>query len=149
MTATAQLCLLDFLASPPAPPPAAPPPRAARIAPPPRRSPAAAFAPVDLRTLAILAGVSLLREIEGDRVALEPAGWHGAMAERARLVQHQMAGTLTPGNAAVLATLQRLHLALVGETADQAVIVPAYALEDLHDALAGLRLAAMETPDGT
>lgn len=151
MTAAASSSQLDLFGAAPAapPPPPVPAAPAARIVAPPRPSPAAAFAGVDLSALAAIAGVQLLAEIEDDRIALEPAGWQAAMAERARLVQHQLAGTLTPGNAEALAALQRLQLAQVGQTPDGAIVTAHWALEHLHDALAGLRLAATENPDGT
>jgi hypothetical protein len=106
----------------------------------------AAFADIEPATLAILAGVQLLAEIEEGRIALDRPGWDTAMAERARLVDRQIAGTLSRGQAEALAALQRLQLAQVGQTPNGAVITPTYALADLHDTIAGLRLAVRETP---
>lgn len=149
-TSSGQLDL--FGAAPAAPLPLSPAlaAPAARIVIPPRPSPAAAFAGVEPATLEILAGVELLAEMPDPlgtwpRVAVGRAGWEAAMAERARLVERLLAGTLNPGQAEALAALQRLELARTGEALG-GIEIAAFGLEDLQQALAGLRLAATEEP---
>lgn len=136
---------LDLFAAP-APAKAAPAARPAPIVPTPRPTPGARFTGLEPRTLEAMAWVTLAAELEDGRILLAADGWQAAMTERARLVQHQIAGTLTPGAGEALAALQRLHLAWAGEAPGGAVITPAWALADLHDAIAGLRLAPPEAP---
>lgn len=150
-----QLDLLGLLATP-APPAAAPapPPRATIILPPqpcgcpPGRRCRGAIAhslrQVCPATITVLAGVTVLREVSDDLLALDPAGWVMAMLHRDSLVRQQLAGTLGAGDGEVLGVLSHLQLAWAGQAPDGAVLVHPKALEHVHDMLAGLRCAAME-----
>lgn len=151
-----QLDLLSLLATPAAPPAAAPapPPRAVVVLPaqpcgcPPGRVClgyiAHALRQVCPATISVLAGVTVLREVGDDRLALDPAGWTMAMLHRSSLVREQLTRTIAPGDAEVLGVLTRLQLAWAGLEPDGAVLVHPSALEHVHDMLAGLRCAAIE-----
>lgn len=97
--------------------------------------------------------VTLLRELPPgpngvEQVALGPVGWDMAVAHRAHLVAHQLAGTLAIGDAHALAALSHLMLHDIGRTDSGAVIVPAHAYDHLQQAIAGLRCAAQEEANG-
>lgn len=142
----------DLFALAPPPPRAAPAPIAPPI--PPARpvqrpSPAAErLAGLTPASVAAIAGITLLDELDGDRVALGPVGWKAAMEHRATLVRHQITRSLTPGDAEALAALSRLQIAWQGQTPAGAIIVAAHDFESLQNALAGLRCAMMEPQDG-
>lgn len=153
-----QLDLLGLLSSPAAPPAPvpAPAPRVAVALPPqPCGCPpgrlclghiAHSLRQVCPATITILSGITVLREAEDrDRLALDPAGWTMAMLHRDSLVRQQLAGTLAVGDGEVLGVLNHLQLAWAGLEPDGAVLVHPSALEHVHDMLAGLRCAAMET----